>query len=91
MYRSKRCLNLSTINKKLWRNQYGAVLQDGHIFSETIIRNIAIGEEKPDKLRLLHAANVANIQSFIDKLPLGYSTIIGQDGKDPKQNQERSC
>lgn len=82
-------VNLSSINPQLWRDQYGAVLQDGHIFSDTITNNIAFGEEIVDKRKLLQAAKIANIQPFIDKLPLGYSTIIGQDGKGVSEGQKQ--
>ena len=55
-------------------------MQDGFIFSDTIAKNIAMGEEviKPDQL--LYAARMACIDDFIDQLPLGYNTKIGQEG-----------
>lgn len=63
-----------------WRNLCGVVLQDGFLFSDTIAGNIAVGEENPDMDKLKHAAQVANIQTFIDSLPLEYNTKIGQEG-----------
>ena len=80
-------VNLSKINGKLWRDQYSAVLQDGYIFSDTIINNIAFGEKKEDKRKVLRAAKIANIHSYIDKLVLGYSTIIGPDTVSGGQKQ----
>ncbi len=73
-------INLSNIDHKLWRSQCGAVMQEGFIFSDTIARNIALGEENIDRQRLLYATKMANIQTFIEGLPLGYNTKAGQDG-----------
>jgi len=59
----------------------GVVMQDGYIFSGSIADNIALsGGDEVDKKKLLHATQVANIQEFIDSLPLGYNTKIGSDG-----------
>ncbi len=55
-------------------------MQDGFIFSDSIAGNIAPGVEHIDKERLRHAAEVANIHGFIEGLPLGYNTRIGQEG-----------
>lgn len=82
-------INLANIDHKLWRSHCGVVMQDGFIFSDTIARNIALGEENIDRRRLLHAAKVANIQTFIESLPLGYNTKIGQDGVGLSQGQRQ--
>jgi ATP-binding cassette subfamily B protein len=55
-------------------------MQDGFIFSDTIAKNIALSDEIPDKKRLLYASKVANIQEFVETLPLGYNTKIGAEG-----------
>jgi ATP-binding cassette, subfamily B, bacterial len=80
---------LNMVNPHFWRSKIGAVLQDSYIFSDTIANNIAIGEEQPDKKRLRHAATVANIQEYIDGLPLGYNTKIGMEGKGLSQGQRQ--
>ena len=82
-------LNLSNVNNAIWRNQCGVVMQDGYIFSDTIARNIALGDENIDRRRLLYAAKVANIQNFIEALPLGYNTKVGQDGIGLSQGQRQ--
>ncbi len=73
-------MNIQMMSPDLWRSECGVVMQDGFIFSDTIARNIALGEEtiKPDQL--LYAAKMACIDDFIDQLPLGYNTRIGQEG-----------
>jgi len=71
---------LQEISPRWWRRQCGNVMQDGFIFSGSIAKNIAISDEKPDKHKLIHAAEAANIRSFIEELPLGYQTKIGNAG-----------
>ncbi len=67
----------------------GTVLQDGFIFSDTIANNIAVGDEVPNLQKLLHAVKVANIQEFIEALPLGYNTKIGPEGNGISQGQRQ--
>jgi len=81
--------NLKNIRPSDWRACCGAVMQDGFIFSDTIARNIAVGEEHIDTQRLLNAVRVANIEEMIDALPLGYNTKIGQEGKGISQGQRQ--
>ena len=81
--------NLKNMRPSDWRARCGAVMQDGFIFSDTIARNIAVGEEHIDGQRLLNAVRVANIEEMIDALPLGYNTKIGQEGKGISQGQRQ--
>lgn len=80
---------LSGIGFKTWRNHCGVVMQDGFIFSDSIERNIAVGDDYPDKEKLSHAVQVANIQDFIDSLPLGLNTKIGAEGNGISQGQRQ--
>jgi len=73
-------VSLENISHKLWRSKCGTVMQEGVIFSDTIAENIAFSDEFPDTKKLLHAVKVANIQSFIEELPLSYNTKIGAEG-----------
>jgi ATP-binding cassette subfamily B protein len=82
-------LNIKNINGRYWRQQCGAVMQDGFIFSDTIARNIAVSDEYIDREKLLHAVHVANIQDFIESLPLAYNTKIGQEGVGLSQGQKQ--
>ncbi len=82
-------INLSNIKPLAWRAKCGTVMQDGFIFSESIAKNIAIGEDHIDEQRLLHAAKIANIQDMIENLPLGYNTKIGQEGNGISQGQKQ--
>ena len=82
-------LLLKHINPHVWRSKTGCVMQDGFIFSDSIAKNIAIGDEVIDKEKLLHAVTVANIKEFIDTLPLGYNTKIGMEGNGVSQGQRQ--
>jgi ATP-binding cassette subfamily B protein len=73
-------INLVSISQRSWRAKSGAVMQEGYIFNDTIAHNIAVGEDIINKDRLQQAVKVANIQSYIDQLPLGYNTKIGMEG-----------
>ena len=74
-------VNIANILNRLWRDKCGAVMQEGFIFNDTIARNIALGDEIIDKVRLLQAVKVANIQNYVESLPLGYNTRIGAEGQ----------
>ena len=80
---------LSEFNLGWWRSQCGAVMQEGYLFSDTIARNIAISDDEPDIERIRQAARVANIADYIEALPLGYNTMIGQDGQGISQGQRQ--
>ncbi|MCG8580019.1 MAG: ATP-binding cassette domain-containing protein, partial [Bacteroidales bacterium] len=80
---------LNNFNHNWWRSRCGVVMQDGFIFSDTIARNIAVSSEFIDKERLRYAVKVANIQSYIEGLPLGYNTKIGQEGIGLSQGQKQ--
>lgn len=82
-------ISISNLQNRLWRSKCGVVMQDGYIFYDTIARNIALGEEIIDKRKLLRAVKVANIQSFIESLPLGYNTKIGHEGLGVSQGQKQ--
>ncbi len=73
-------LDMRTLNYRDLRKQIGLVLQENHMFDETILRNIAFGDAEPDFDRVLWAAQLANAHDFIMRLPLGYETRIGETG-----------
>jgi ATP-binding cassette, subfamily B, bacterial len=72
--------DLKTISPKSWREQCGVVMQEGYVFNDTIAANIAVGQDSIDQERLLEAARIANILDFIQSLPLGFNTKIGNEG-----------
>ena len=82
-------VSLNNVHNRLWRSKCGWVNQDGYIFNESIAKNIGLGDEIIDKKRLLKAVKIANIQNFIESLPLGYNTRIGKEGLGLSQGQKQ--
>ena len=73
-------IDLKKLNYRDVRRLIGMVLQENHIFSDTIARNIALGDAEPDLERVFAAAQTAAAHDFIRRLPLGYETKIGESG-----------
>jgi ATP-binding cassette, subfamily B, bacterial len=73
-------VDLPYLLPRSWRAQCGTVMQDGHIFSDTIANNIAMADEFPNHTKLANAVDTANIKSFIEEQPLNYNTMIGAAG-----------
>ncbi len=72
--------DLKTLNYRDVRRHIGMVLQENHMFNETIAKNIAFGDAEPDLDRVLVAAQTASAHDFIMRLPMGYETKIGESG-----------
>jgi len=81
--------SLSTLSHRIWRAHCGAVMQESFIFSDSIAKNIAVGEDRPSIEKLKHAVSVANIDEFIESLPLGFNTKIGAEGTGISMGQKQ--
>jgi ATP-binding cassette subfamily B protein len=62
------------------RRRIGFVLQNAYLFDDTIAANIALGEAEPNLAAIRRAAEVADAAEFIEGLPLGYETKVGDSG-----------
>lgn len=82
-------VSMNFIHPNEWREQCGVVLQEGYIFSDTIEQNIVCGDKNFNKAKLHHAASLANIDMFINELPLGYKTKIGPTGNSLSGGQKQ--
>ncbi len=71
---------LEDIVPKEWRRNCGVVMQDGFLFSETIARNIATGEDDIDYKKLSDAIQTANLTQFVESQAKGYETMVGAQG-----------
>lgn len=80
---------LESINPHIWRSVTSSVMQESFLFSDTIARNIALSTDEIDVERLQRAARLANADSFISALPLGYNTRIGMEGIGVSQGQRQ--
>lgn len=59
----------------------GVVMQDGKLFSDTILNNIVLDDERVDKENLVRCCQIAQIKSDIDSMPKGFDTLIGETGR----------
>ena len=75
--------NLKDINTNLWRSSCGTVMQDGYLFNDTLERNITESQSDVpiDRKMLRKAVETVNLAGFIENLPLGYDTRIGENGQ----------
>jgi len=73
-------VDLKALNYRQLRRQVGFVLQENYVFADTISRNIALGDDEPDMDRVIWSARMANAHEFIERLPLGYETPVGETG-----------
>jgi ATP-binding cassette subfamily B protein len=73
-------VDMRALSYRELRRHIGYVLQDSYLFDDTVASNVAFGDREPDLERVEWAARVANAHEFIDRLPLGYKTRIGETG-----------
>ena len=72
--------DVRTLTKKSLRSQIGSVQQDVYLFCGTIRENIAYGKPDATMEEIIDAAKKANIHEFIQELPDGYDTFVGERG-----------
>ncbi len=82
-------ININKISKKDLRRSLGMVLQDTNLFSGTIMDNIRYGKLDATDEECIAAAKLANADSFITRLPMGYQTYITNDGGNLSQGQRQ--
>ena len=80
---------INNIHTQSWRDQCGVVMQGGYIFSDSIANNIAESDDTVIQTKLNKAVQTANIQEFIENLPLSYNTMIGARGNGLSQGQKQ--
>jgi ATP-binding cassette subfamily B protein len=72
--------DVRTFKQKSLRQQISFVLQETVLFHGTIWNNIAYGKPEATRGEIFRAAELSNSHEFIDKLPEGYNTIVGERG-----------
>ena len=72
--------NLNTINLASWQQRLGVVSQDTFLFNATLAENISFGCEWATLEDVKRACEIAQADSFIEKLPSSYQTIVGERG-----------
>ncbi len=71
------------------RQQIGIVLQDTFLFSDTVMNNIRYGRPDASDAEVIAAAHLARAHSFIERLPNGYQTVLGERGTGLSQGQRQ--
>ena len=82
-------IKLSNYSERSWRANCGSVMQEGFIFADSITNNIAVADDSPDISRVHESARIANIDKWINDLPLGYATKVGADGQGLSTGQKQ--
>jgi len=73
-------IDVKQVTLESLRRQIGIVTQDTILFNDTIKANIAYGNPQAGKDQIMQAAILANAHSFVQRIPLGYDTVIGDRG-----------
>ena len=82
-------IDVKAIRKDDLRRSLGAVLQDTHLFTGTIMDNIRYGRLEATDEQCIAAAKSANAHSYIRRLPNGYQTMVTGDGANLSQGQRQ--
>ncbi len=82
-------ININKIRKADLRRSLGIVLQDTHLFTNTVMENIRYGNLNATDEEVIAAAKLANADGFIRRLPEGYNTLLTGDGANLSQGQRQ--
>ncbi len=82
-------ININKIKKPDLRRSMGIVLQDTHLFTGTVMENIRYGNLEATDEECVAAAQLANADGFIRRLPDGYNTMLTGDGANLSQGQRQ--
>jgi ATP-binding cassette subfamily B multidrug efflux pump len=81
--------DISNVTAASLRNQIGIVLQDTYLFSDTVVNNIRFGKPDASQEEVVAAAQLAHADDFIQRLPQGYNTVLGEHGAGLSQGQRQ--
>ncbi|MCR4709376.1 MAG: ABC transporter ATP-binding protein/permease [Clostridiales bacterium] len=73
-------IDISTVDPEVLLTDYSMVFQDVVLFDDTVMENIRLGKHGASDEEVLAAAAAANCDEFVNKLPQGYATPIGENG-----------
>jgi ATP-binding cassette subfamily B protein len=82
-------LDVRNVKPETLREQIGIVLQDTFMFSTTVMENIRFGRPEATDNEVISAAQLAHADSFIERLPDGYQTVLGERGSGLSQGQRQ--
>jgi subfamily B ATP-binding cassette protein MsbA len=73
-------IDIRSVKQADLRAQMALVTQEIVLFNDTVLHNIAYGHESIDREQVIEIAKIANAHEFIEKLPQGYDTLVGERG-----------
>ena len=73
-------VDISTVDPEVLLRDYSMVFQDVMLFDDTVMENIRLGKHGATDAEVLAAAKAANCDEFVNRLPNGYATPIGENG-----------
>lgn len=82
-------IDVRDVTRSSLREQMGIVLQDSFLFSDTVLNNIRYGQPDASDEEVMAAAKLARAHDFIERLPEGYQTILGERGSGLSQGQRQ--
>jgi ATP-binding cassette subfamily B multidrug efflux pump len=82
-------IDVRDVTTQSLRNQIGIVLQDSFLFSDTVMNNIRFGRLDATDEDVIEAAKLASAHDFIERLPEGYQTVLGERGSGLSQGQRQ--
>jgi ATP-binding cassette subfamily B protein len=82
-------IDVRDVSMKSLRSQIGIVLQDTFLFSTTVMENVRFGRPSATDEEVLAASQLANADSFIERLPEKYQTVLGERGSGLSQGQRQ--
>jgi len=82
-------IDVRDVTAQSLRGQIGIVLQDSFLFSDTVMNNIRYGKLNATDEEVIAAAKLASADTFIERLPEGYNTILGERGSGLSQGQRQ--
>lgn len=63
-----------------WRSRVSVVRQNPFVFNETLRYNITVGDRDVEEERFARVCEIAQVTEFVDDLPAGYDTVLGDEG-----------
>lgn len=75
-------VDVSTVDPETLLGSFSIVFQDVTLFNNTVMENIRVGKKEATDEEVLNAARLANCDEFVQGLPNGYDTVIGENGSE---------
>ena len=82
-------IDITQVTRESLRGQIGIVLQDTYLFSDTVMNNIRFGKPDATEEEVIAAAKLSRADEVIQRLPMGYNTILGEHGAGLSQGQRQ--